>query len=111
MRITNNEDPAIRNRWRCDDGLWKRFGAELILIENFCAACAGLQNEKLTILSSDIKLAISEHGRRLLNRPEILQPELFAGVHVKRGEVCTVIYLIKSITIEDGRREPTLPTI
>src|SRR5882762_3878856 len=109
IRITYKIDSSVRNCGRCDDCFRQSYGTELLLTENLASSSARLKNVELSALRANIQLAIGEHRRGLLNRAECFLPELLAGVEIKRPDVGTVVYLIKTITINHRRRETALP--
>src|ERR1051325_257657 len=99
-RVTGEENAAIRNCRRPYYRFRLRLSSQLVLVENLATRCGWFEYEELSVLSTDVKLSVGEHWRRFLNRAEVLQPELLAGIYVKRGDVGAVIDLVHSIAID-----------
>src|SRR4030095_13505496 len=70
-----------------------------------------LKNKKLSVLRANVQLSVRQDGRGLLDRAEVLKPQLFSCTQVERSDVGAVVDLIETITVNNRRRETTLPTV
>ena len=66
------------------------------------------QDEELAAFRAHVDLAVGEHRRRLLDRPQILLPQLAAGRDVERPHPRSVLDLVDAIAIDHRRREAEL---
>src|SRR4051794_6136533 len=62
-------------------------------------------DEKLAALAADIDLAVGKYGGSLLHRPEVLLPQLLAGLDIEGVQISAVIGLVQPVAIDYGRGE------
>src|SRR5262249_44599050 len=87
------------------------YSSQLLLVENLASGRRRFENKKLSILSTDVQFAVSQHWRRLLNRSESFNPELLAGVYVEGCDIRAVVDLVHPIAVKHWGRKATLPAI
>src|ERR1700752_5399882 len=87
------------------------FGAELILIENLDAGRRRLKDKELAILSADVKFAVGQHRRGLLNRSQLLEPEPLSRGNFERRDVRAVVTVIEPMAVDYRGRETPLKSI
>src|SRR4030095_3815437 len=86
-RFADHEHATIRDRYRTDDLFRYGFSAYLILIENRTSRRTRFENEKLSVLRANVQLSVRQDGRGLLDRAEVLKPQLFSCTQVERSDV------------------------
>src|SRR6185295_9968514 len=78
--------------------------AQFDFAEYFATGWTRFQDEKLSVLGSDIKLAIGQHRRCALKRSDRMLPQFLAGVDVECKQVRAIVNLVDPVTVDDRRR-------
>ncbi len=96
-------DPAARHGRRRDDRLRILLAAEPVLVENLRAIRQRTDDEELAVLGSHVQLAVGKHGRRFLNRAEVLFPHARARLRVVREQDAAVVDDVDALAVADRR--------